>query len=171
MNAGDAITTYDGRQGWATGPIDLVPVTLVSLVDESLEGARLDAELAFPARIKQVLTNWRGGFPPLSIDDRAVDVIDGQIPGGSRIKLYFDKETGYLVRYVRYSDTAVGIVPVHVVYSDYREVPGTGVKMPYVWEVTWTDGQATYRIESVQPNAAIEASRFARPAPPRAAGN
>ena len=48
-------------------------------------------------------------------------------------------------------------------YSDYREV--AGVKMPFKWTVTWLDGQSTYELTSVQPNAAIDASRFAKPAP------
>jgi hypothetical protein len=169
VREGNATTTYDGRQGWAAGPIDLVPVPLVSLVDASLEGARLDAQLAFPGQIKQVLTDWRTGFPPVTIDGRELDVIDGQIPGGSRIKLYFDKQTGFLMRYVRYSVTAVGTVPIHVVYSDYRDVPGMGVKIPYSWETTWTDGQSIYKIDSIQPNVAIDAARFAKPSPPRAA--
>ena len=166
MGAGPNITTYDGREAWAAGPSDLTPVTLMSLVDQSLDGARLDAQLAFPGQIKQVLTDWRTGFPPLSIDDRPVDVIQGRIPGRSRVKLYFDKETGFLVRYVRYSTTPVGTVPISVVYSNYRDVPGLGVKIPYTWQVTWTNGRGTFNITSLQPNVAIDATRFSRPTPP-----
>ena len=66
MRAGDNITTYDGREAWAAGPSDLTPVTLFSLVGDSLDGARLDAQLAFPGQIKQILTDWRTGFPPLT---------------------------------------------------------------------------------------------------------
>jgi outer membrane lipoprotein-sorting protein len=46
-------------------------------------------------------------------------------------------------------------------YSDYREV--AGVKMPFKWTVTWTDNQTFIQLSSVQPNAAIEAGRFAKP--------
>jgi photosynthetic reaction center cytochrome c subunit len=165
MRAGDSVTTYDGREAWAAGPSDLTPVTLFSLVEESLEGVRLDAQLAFPGQIKQILTDWRTGFPPLSIDNRPVDVIQGRTPGKSRVKLYFDKETGFLVRSVRYSTTAVGTVPITVVYSNYRDVPGLGVKIPYTWQVTWTNGRGTYNVTSLQPNVAIDAARFGRPAP------
>ena len=165
MVAGDNITTTDGREAWAAGPSDLTPVTLFSLVGDSLNGARLDAQLAFPGQIKQVLTNWRTGFPPLSIDDRPMDVIDGRTPGGTRVKLYFDKKTSFLERYVRYSRTAVGTVPITVVYSNYRDVPGLGVKIPYTWQVTWTNGRGTYNITSLQPNIAIDAARFGRPTP------
>jgi hypothetical protein len=166
MRAGDNVTTVDGREAWAAGPADLTPVTLFQLVGASLDGARLDAQLAFPAQIKQILTDWKAGFPPVTIDDTPVDVIEGKAPGGSRVKLYFDKKTGLLVRSVRYSVTMVGTVPITVVYSNYKDVPGVGVKIPYTYQVTWTNGRGTYNITELQPNAAIDNARFARPAAP-----
>ena len=165
MRVGENIITHDGREAWQAGPADLTPVTLFPLVGPSLEGARLDAQLAFPGQIKQILTDWRTGFPPLTIDDSPVDVVEGRTPARGRVKLYFDKKTGLLVRSVRYSRTAVGTVPITVVYSDYRDVPGLGVKIPYTWQVTWTNGRGTYNITSLEPNAAIDAARFARPTP------
>ena len=117
-------------------------MTLFPLVGDSLDGARLDAQLAFPGQIKQVLTDWRTGFPPLRIDDRPVDVIEGRTARRARVKLYFDRETGFLVRSVRYSVTAVGTVPITVVYSNYRDVPGLGVKIPYTWRLPGPMGGA-----------------------------
>jgi hypothetical protein len=166
MRAGDNTTTCDGREAWAAGPPDLAPLTLMPLVGDSLNGARLDAQLVFPGQIKQVLSDWRTGFPPLSIDGRPVDVVQGRVPKGSTVKLYFDRQTGFLVRSVRYSNTAVGTVPITVVYSNYQEVPGLGVKIPYTWQVTWTNGRGTYNITALQPNVAIDAGRFGRPTPP-----
>jgi len=171
MAAGESVTTCNGREAWTAGPPDLTPVTLFSLVGDSFNGARLDAQLAFPGQIKQTLMDWRTGFPPLSIDDSPVDVIEGRTPGRSRVKLYFDRKTGFLVRSVRYSTTAVGTVPITVVYSNYRDVPGVGVKIPYTWQVTWTNGRGTYNITSLEPNVAIDAARFARPAPQGQARN
>ena len=167
MGAGENITAYNGQEGWQAGPADLTPVPLMALVGPSLDGARLDAQLAFPAQIKQVLTDWRTGFPRLSIDGAPVDVIEGRTPARGRVKLYFDQKTGLLVRSVRYSRTAVGTVPITVVYSDYRDVPGVGVKLPHTLEVIWTNGRGTFKMASVEPNAAIDAARFGRPAPPR----
>jgi hypothetical protein len=46
-------------------------------------------------------------------------------------------------------------------YSDYREV--AGVKIPYKWLVTWTNGQSHNAFTEVQANVAIEASRFNKP--------
>jgi outer membrane lipoprotein-sorting protein len=165
--AGDNTTVYDGQQAWVAA-VDK-PVPLMPLTGGDLEGARADADLAFPGRIKQDFTNWRSGFPALTINDRAVQVIEGSTAGGSPIKLYFDKETGLLVRQVRYNNTIIGLTPTHVEYSDYRVV--SGVKVPYHWTVTWVDGQSTTDLSSVQANVAIDGSRFTKPAPavPKAA--
>ena len=88
--------------------------------------------------------------------------MQGTNPRQPPVNFYFD-ESGLLVRVVRFVETAVGRVPTQTDYSDYREV--AGVKIPFRWIATWTDGQATTELTEVQPNAAIEASRFARPAP------
>jgi hypothetical protein len=158
---GDNTTTCDGRAAWVAA-IDK-PVPLFALTDGQLEGARVDAELSFPAQIKQEFSNWRAGFPEVTIDDHALQVVEGTVPGGAGVKLYFDKESGLLVRQVRYSNTAVGINPTHIEYSDYRSV--AGVKIPFHRTVTWTDGQSTTQLTEVQPNAPIDAAKFAKPAP------
>jgi len=165
--SGDSTTTYDGRAGWIAAPDK--PVPLLTLAGEDLDGLKLDADLAFPAGIKQALGGWRAGFPKTSIGDREVQVIQGTSPGGSRVKLFFDKESGLLTRVVRYTDTAVGIIPAQIDYSDYREV--AGVKMPFHWTVTWTDGRSTVNLSEVQPMVAVDAAKFAKPgqSPPKPA--
>jgi hypothetical protein len=171
FRGGTSTTTYDGRESWNAGPQDLAPLTLMPLVGPAMQGNRLDAQLSFPGQIKQILTDWRTGFPALRIDNRPVDVVEGKTPEGSTVKLYFDRETGLLVRSVRYSRTAVGTNPINVVYSNYQDVPGLGIKLPYTWVLTWTNGRGTYEMSSLQPNVAIDAARFGRPTPPAAARN
>lgn len=160
---GDSVTTYDGRVGWAAAIDKPVPV-LPLVAGDDLDGARLDAELSFPGRVKQALSQWRIGFPAAFIGDREAQIVQGTSPGGSRIKLYFDKGSGLLLRVVRYTATAVGIVPTQTDFSDYREV--AGVKIPYHTVVTWTDGQATTQLSEVQPNVPIDAAKFAKPSAP-----
>ena len=166
MVSGDSATVYDGREAWHAAPRDLSPVPMIPLIGPDLVGARVDAQLTFPAGIKQLLTGLRADFPAVTIDDKPVFVVQGttdRVP----VKLYFDKMSGLLVRQTRYAPTAVGTVPLHVTYSDYRDVPGAGVKMPFTWQMTWVDGQYTINLESVQPNAPIDAARFAKPAAAR----
>ena len=83
--------------------------------------------------------------------------------GETRVKFFFDKESGLLSRLVRFSKTIVGPVPVEIDYSDYREV--AGVKMPFQWRLTWTDGQSMYMLDDVQLNVAIDPAKFAKPVP------
>ena len=124
----------------------LCPVLPLAAGD--LEGAKVDAELSFPARIKQDFTSFRVGFPATTIGDRQVQIVEGTTSGGSRVKLYFDKQSGLLVRQVRFTNTLVGLIPMHIEYSDYRLV--SGVKIPFHWVITWTDGQGTIQLATVQ---------------------
>jgi hypothetical protein len=159
---GDSVSTYNGNQGWTAAADKLMRV--LPLAGGDLEGAKMDAALSFPARIKQDF-QWRTGFPSVSIDDRPVQVIQNVARGDAGAKLYFDSQTGLLVRQVRYVDTAVGIIPTHIDYSDYRTV--AGVKIPFRRVVTWTDGRSTIELTDVQPNVRIEAAKFAEPPPPK----
>ena len=157
---GDRVTTYDGSAAWIAAiekPLPLLPLT-----GGNLDGARIEAIMSFPVQIKQAFNQWRVGST--AIDDREVQVVQGTNPGQSPVNLYFD-ESGLLVRLVRFVDTPIGRVPTQIDYADYREV--AGVRMPFRWTSTWTDGQATIELSEVQPNVPIDAARFGRPAPAR----
>jgi photosynthetic reaction center cytochrome c subunit len=159
---GDSTIVFDGTAGWVASvdkPVRLLP----DLPGEELDAAKLDAALAIPVNIKQALTQWKTGFPVASIDDKLANVVQATGGGGTRFKLYFDQETGLLSRVVRYEPTAVGTLPIQVDYSNYKDV--AGVKIPFNWTVTWTNGMSINEFSDVQANVAIEASRFAKPAP------
>ncbi len=163
---GDRTSVYDGHAAWIAAPETDTPVPVLPLAEGDLEGAKVDADLFFPSNIKQDFTKWTVGFPPTTIDDRDVQIVEGTTSGGSRVKLYFDKQSGLLVRQARVTNTMVGLIPMHVEYSDYRTV--AGVKVPFHWVTTWTDGQSTTQLDSVQANVAINADKFNKPAPPTA---
>jgi hypothetical protein len=163
---GDNTMTYDGRQAWLAA-VDQ-PVPLLALTGGELEAARVDAELSLPLRIKETFSKWRAGFPDVDVSGHALQVVEGTTAGESGgsesgVKLYFDKESGLLVRQVRFTNTPVGLIPTHIEYSDYRSV--AGVKMPFRWVTTWTDGQSTTQLTDVQPNSRVDAKMFAKPAP------
>lgn len=160
-DSGDNTTTLDGRNGWLSAPFRPVPV--LALSGQDLEGAMVDAVLAFPGQIKQALTNWRVGFPG-AIDDRDVQVVQGTTPGGTVVTLYFDDETGLLTRQMRYVRSPIGPLTTEVTYSEYRDV--AGVKMPHRWTLRWLNGRENFELTEVRPNVAVDAARFARPAPP-----
>src|SRR5262249_61251286 len=113
--------TYDGRTGWIAAPLKPVPV--LAITGTALEGLRLETELSFPLRIKQMFTRWRVGFPT-TINDRDVQTIQGTTASGALTTFYFDSESGLLVRWIRYSESVVGRTPTQIDYTDYREVSG-----------------------------------------------
>ena len=154
---GDSTRIFDGRAAWIASPDR--PVGLLTLTGGNLEGARIDGAVAFPAQLKGTFNQWRVGAT--SIDDKEVLVLQGSNPRQPSVNFYFD-QSGLLIRIVRYADTAVGRVPTQIDYSDYRDV--AGVKMPFKWIMTWTNGQATTELTEIQANTAIPASRFAQPA-------
>ena len=158
MGAGDAVKTYDGRNGWVAE--EWRPVPLVTLTGGNLAGARLEAIMSFPAAIQKAFSRWQAGST--IIDDHPVQILQGTNTGETPVNLYFD-ESGLLVRLVRWNKTTVGTVPTQIDYADYREV--AGVKLPFRTIVTWTDGQNTLALNDVRPNVPIDAAKFTRPAP------
>jgi photosynthetic reaction center cytochrome c subunit len=158
LDYGQNVRVYDGRNGWFAGPDS--PAPLVTLTTGTLDLARMEALLAFPAGIKQAFSQWVVGSS--IIDDNDVQIVQGTNPGLLPVNLYFD-QTGLLVRLVRWNQTAVGPVPTQIDYADYREV--AGVKMPFTWTVSQTYMQMTVKLSELRPNVPIDAARFAKPAP------
>ena len=157
----DSVRVVDGQNAWNTSTGTLMKVPVVALSGAELQGAKLEAALMFPGQIRQLLKNWITGFATTVIDDRPVDVVQGTGADDTPVKFYFDQETGLLVRMFRYANTRIGLNPIQVDYADYRTV--SGVEVPFMVTVTWTDGRSVYEFSEVEPNAPIDASRFARP--------
>jgi hypothetical protein len=129
-------------------------------VGDELDGARLEAQLLFPAQIKTILNNWRVGARR-SIGDRDYIVVQGNGPRGYMGTLYFDPDTGLLRRLVRYGPSPVGRVIVQIDYTDYRDV--NGIKFPFEYKFSWLDGRYTAKLTDIKTNVAIDATKFGKP--------
>jgi hypothetical protein len=174
---GDSTSVDDGRSAWIAQTELDAPVPLLALTAGDLDGAHLESELYFPARIKQLLVNLRVGSPPtgvtsilpdsvrgVDVDDRELTIVQGTTAAGNNVKLYFDAKSGLLVRMVRYTSLPVGFIPTEIDYSDYRDV--SGIKVPFRVSKAWVDGRSVIELSSVQLNVPIDAAKFAKPAPP-----
>jgi photosynthetic reaction center cytochrome c subunit len=157
---GNSARAYDGHDGWIKSPRTLLGE--YELNGSELDGLRLDAELSFPGRIKQVLTNLRAGNTD-SINGADVNVVQGTGPRGLLATMYFDVKSGLLVRMVRYGKSPVGRVPAQFDYGDYRDV--NGIKFPFKITFSWLDGRDAYQLTEVKTNVAIDPAKFAKPAP------
>jgi hypothetical protein len=159
-------TTFDGRTGWLAAPATDRPFPLIAITGQELDGLKLQAQLFFPAQIKGALRNWRSGFGT-EIDDRGVNVIQGNLGMNGVATLCFDAQTGLLVRMIRYGPSPVGRIVTRVDYTDYRDVGNTGVKMPFKWTVSWLDGRNVFTVSKVDANVRLDPAKFAKPAASR----
>jgi photosynthetic reaction center cytochrome c subunit len=155
----DASTrAFDGKTGWIKTPLTVLGEYQLS--GNELDGAKLDAQLTFPGQIKQVLTNLRT-LQPATIDDKECDTVQGTGPGRVFVTMHFDKQTGYLVRSVRYAASPIGRMPTQVDYADYRDV--NGVKIPFKYTFAWLDGRDAFQLNNVRVNLPIDAEKFGKP--------
>jgi photosynthetic reaction center cytochrome c subunit len=174
---GNSIRTYNGSVAWLQAPLTVIAE--YELTGSDLDGARLDAQLSFPGQIKQVLGNLRTSMPVTINDlpgpssqtakesvalgqDRLVNVVQGTGPRGLLTTLYFDKESGLLLRVVRYGKSPIGRSPTQIDYGDYRDVGG--IKMPFRILFAWMGGRDAIQLSQVQTNVPIDAAKFGRPA-------
>ena len=125
---GTTIEAFDGVKGWAKdarGSRELEGTGLASVVR--------DADL-----LRYV--NLRAAYPQMrvlgkeKVAGREASVVGATSRDDSREKLYFDAQTGLLIRkYVAFK-TAFGTIPEVTDFDDYREV--NGVKLPFT--ITWS---------------------------------
>lgn len=95
------------------------------------------------------------------IGDNMTYVVQATAPDGVVEFLFFDQQSGLLVRRSIRDRTIFGALPIEADYSDFR--PTDGINIPY--KITWyTNGQTeTYVVKDVKDNAPVDDSKFAPP--------
>ena len=161
---GDSVTGCNGHAGWLSAPGR--PLHEMSASDQY--AAKLDAIVMFPEYLAGMFDELKLQPHPETVGEHATTVVWGSTKGQPPVKLYFDPQTGLLVRMLHYTDTALGLNPTQVDYSDYRDAGG--VKTPYRWTIARPSGAFTIQLDEVLSNAPIDATRFEIPAQPAAGG-
>lgn len=103
------------------------------------------------------------------VGDRDAYVIAAARSDNDLDRLYFDIETGLLLRRVSYMRTMIGVIPEEWDFEDYRDVDG--VKMPFTIKVSSVDAGNPYMVRKfteIKLNGPVDDSKFAMP-PPAAA--
>jgi len=176
---GDQIRSYDGRAGWVRTPLNVLGE--YQLIGSDLDGARFDAQLSFPGQIKQILTNIKSGATTTITDlpaptsqsslqkdvalgqSHPVNVVQGTGPRGLLVTLFFDRDSGLLLRELRYGSSPIGRVPTQIDYADYRDV--NGIKFPFRITFAWLDGRDSIVLNEIRTNVPIDEAKFGKPAP------
>lgn len=150
---GEVFEGFNGSAGWIKdegGHREMGDKRLAEIKRDSDFLRYLKIRQSYPQM--RVLTKERVG-------DREAYVIGATSRDDTRERLYFDTQTGLLIRkYVAFK-TALGTIPEVTDFEDYREV--NGIKLPFV--IAWSRPPfgATRKFTAVKLNLPIDDVRFA----------
>ncbi|MGB0010702.1 MAG: c-type cytochrome [Candidatus Sulfotelmatobacter sp.] len=162
MPHGESITAFNGHEGWLGVPGH--PVREMHGPD--IDGASIDADLHFPAHLKEMFTKVEVHGTE-KVGDHDAYLVVGQRAGKTPLELYFDKQSGLLVRLVRFGETPLGRLPTQIDYADYKETGG--VKIPLRWTLARPGGRFTIQVSEVKQNVPVDDAKFSKPpSPPEA---
>jgi len=156
---GDSITAYDGRSGWSSAPNrrarEIPPLEVAS--------AQPEVDLQLPLHMKQWFDEVKTAATE-KIGDRESYVVAGINSGEIAAKFFFDKESGYLLRILRYTKSPLGRNPTEIDYSDFRTLDG--LKVPFQETIARPNSHLTVQIEHAEFNVPVDETKFVRPAEP-----
>ena len=161
LQGGDSVTAFDGQRGWLSVPGR--PAHMMSASEN--ESARLDADLHFPVHVKTLYPKFAVEKGE-KIDGHDTYLVEGREEGRPPLRLYFDTQTGLLLRLVRYAQSPLGLNPTQIDYTDYREADG--VKVPFRWTVARPGNRFTIQVEEMKQNVPVDDAKFTAPPPPPA---
>jgi outer membrane lipoprotein-sorting protein len=155
--AGQMQECFNGDVGWGKDPDS----GLHDMSKADAASARRDYDFYRETRLKDL-------FPKMAyagkskVDDRDAYIVEASTADGATEKLYFDVESGLLVRRdferVTIDD---GIVLFEMDYDDYKDVDG--LKLPSTIRRKTPDYALTYRFSEIQLNVPIDDAKFNKP--------
>jgi hypothetical protein len=162
-STGKTARGFDGSVAWiqdargavteSTGAAPAAPLTRVKRTSDFYEALNLKQAYS------QVTTRGM-----VKVNDRDAYLVVGTPAGDLPEQLYFDKETGLLVRKGTATPTAFGDYVIQTDFEDYREVGG--VKYPYLVRtigVSPADSTTMY-VERIENNPPLDNVIFLKPA-------
>jgi len=156
MPEGDNVTAFNGHEGW----LGMTGRPMREMHGSDLDGAAIDADLHLATHLKPMFGEMRVRGTE-KVGDREAYVVVGQREGKPPIQLFFDQQSGLLLRLVRYGETALGQLTTQIDYADYRDAGG--VKIPYRWTLARPSGRFTIQVNEVKENVPVDDAKFVKP--------
>jgi hypothetical protein len=158
---GDSVTAFDGHEGW----LGLPKHGVREMHGPDIDAAAMDADLHFADHLKSMFSDAAVQGTE-KVGDHEAYLVIGQREGKTPLRLFFDQQSGLLVRLVRYGETPLGQLPTQIDYADYRETGG--VKIPFRWTLARPGGRFTIQVSEVKQNVPVDDAKFAKPPVPPA---
>ena len=95
------------------------------------------------------------------VGDRDAFVVGATSRDDSREKLYFDAETGLLLRRYLTFKTALGSIPEVIDFADYKDVDG--IKLPFTISWSRMPFTSTTRFVEIKLNVPVDDAKFDMP--------
>jgi photosynthetic reaction center cytochrome c subunit len=157
---GNLERAFNGTIGWEKTAQGVRELTGQELMD-----LKLSMQLFRTLKLKEQYTTLRVGRD--RIGDRAVIVLLGTTPDKKRERLFFDAESGLLLRRITYLETMIGVIPQQADFEDYRDVDG--VKLPFTIRLSTVDVGNPYgarKLTEIKLNTPVDESKFKMPPKP-----
>ena len=157
FNNGSNVNAYDGTTAWSKNQRGTQAMTGPNL-DQMKFVANFWRDLKLSDRYQQS----RPG-PKTKINGHDAYQVRGVVKG-TRVQeqLFFDAESGLLLRRVTYQPTPMGAMPDQIDFDDYRTVDG--VKVPFVLKTATPDSVGVRTYSDVKFNVPADDAKFAMPA-------
>ena len=150
-------TVLDGGNGWEKNPDS----GMHAMSRTDLAVAQRDHNFYREVRLKELYSKMETAGAD-KVEGHAVYVVEATPAAGSAEKLYFDAESGLLVKRdferVTLED---GIVQYEMLMRDYREVDG--LKLPFTIEQRAPDNTMIFKFAEITNNAPLADTAFAKP--------
>ena len=149
---------FNGSAGWEKGPQGvraLAPAEVAQLQNS--------IGLLRHIRLKEQFTSMRARGTQM-IGDRTAYVVIGTTADNRQERLFFDTQTGLLLRRISYMATLLGLIPEQLDFEDYRDVDG--VKFPFTIRVSSIEvgnPVSTRTFSEMKLNVAVDEGKFHMP--------
>lgn len=97
-----------------------------------------------------------------NVNGHDANVVIAWWKGGGADRIYFDAQSGLLLRITHRLESPLGALPLQTDYEDYRDV--NGLKIPFTVRVTRVDGTTAYTWQKMDANVEVDPSRYEKPA-------
>jgi hypothetical protein len=155
---GKLVQGFDGTRGWLHGAKesrDLAPW--------EIERLREIAD-ALDSFVHPVTTTegYRARRNKEKVNEHETIVLDRNIDAHRHESLYFDAESGLLLRKLVLTDRSIGRIPQQTDFDDYRDAGG--IKLPFTVRTSYVDpwAGATRKVTELHLDMEVPASRFQR---------
>ncbi|MFZ0821371.1 MAG: hypothetical protein WAM91_14985 [Candidatus Acidiferrales bacterium] len=149
---------FDGTSGWVSDPDPTKGLS--DMGGEDLSSMRRAAEFYQPIKIAEVYTNLKL-VGQQNVAGRPAYEIDADPGDGSIRRMYFDIESGLMVRNDEELDMPTGRASTLSYFEDYRDVQG--VKHPFTIRQVQGETEATIHLVQILVNQPVDDAMFVKP--------